>query len=237
VNLVLSFLNMNSEAKVLSAPRTVMLDNETATLSVGRATPIINVTPGTANTTGGSQVTYTNLGVSLSVTPRISANNYVNLKVIPEVSRKFDTIRRIVAGGEYDADEYDVRKIDTRVMIPSGNTLVLGGLAQDDVEEINSNVPILGDIPVLGYLFRHDNKARKKTNLLIFITPTIVRDEDFQPTKTDFLKNPVPSKDDIEPDWSAWDSGKPKDWNKKKKDEAKASDGTGSAGAQFSPVP
>ncbi len=236
VNLVFSFLNQNSEAKVLSAPRTVMLDNETATLSVTRASPIINVTPGTANTTGGSQISYTNLGVSLSVTPRISANDYVNLKVTPEVSRKFDTIKKIVADGIYEADEYDVRKIDTRVMIPSGNTLVLGGLSQDDVEEINRKVPVLGDIPVLGYLFRSDSKTRKKTNLLIFITPTIVRDEDFQPTKTDFLKNPVPTKDDVEADWSSWDNGKKKDWSKKKVG-AKATDANGGAGTQFAPVP
>jgi type II secretory pathway component GspD/PulD (secretin) len=239
VNLVFSFLNQNAEAKVLSAPRAVMLDNETAMISVTRASPIINVTPGTANTTGGSTIQYTNLGVILNVTPRISANNYVNLKVTPEVSRKFDTVRKIVADGVYEADEYDVRKIDTRVMIPSGNTLVLGGLAQDDVEEINSKVPLLGDIPGLGYLFRHDNKARKKTNLLIFITPTIVRDEDFQPTKTDFLKNVAPKKDEVEPDWSAWDTGKPKDWSKKKKDETKATEGQGgtSSGPQFAPVP
>lgn len=237
VNLVFSFLNQNSEAKVLSAPRAVMLDNETASISVTRASPIINVTPGTANTTGGSTIQYTNLGVILNVTPRISANNYVNLKVTPEVSRKFDTIKKIVADGVYEADEYDVRKIDTRVMIPSGNTLVLGGLAQDDVEEINVKVPVLGDIPGLGYLFRHDNKARKKTNLLIFITPTIVHDEDFQPTKTDFLKNSVPKRDEVEPDWSAWDTGKAKDWKKKKKDEAKTTDGQGANNAVFAPMP
>jgi type II secretory pathway component GspD/PulD (secretin) len=236
VNLVFSFLNQNSEAKVLSAPRAVMLDNETAIISVTRASPIFNVTAGTANTTGGSQITYTNLGVILTVTPRISANNYVNLKVAPEVSRIFDTVTKTVAGGVYQADEYDIRKIDTHVMIPSGNTLVLGGLSQDDVEEINHKVPVLGDIPGLGYLFRSDNKARKKTNLLIFITPTIVRDEDFQPTATDFLKAPVPTKDSVEKDWSAWDSGKPKDWSKKT-DKIKDTQGSGSATGQFSPVP
>lgn len=236
VNLVFSFLNQNSEAKVLSAPRAVMLDNEMAMISVTRASPIINVTPGTANTTGGSQISYTNLGVILTVTPRISANNYVNLKVTPEVSRIFDTVTKTVAGGIYQADEYDIRKIDTRVMIPSGNTLVLGGLSQDDVEEINHKVPVLGDIPGLGYLFRSDSKARKKTNLLIFITPTIVRDEDFQPTATDFLKAPVPTKDSVDKDWSAWDSGKPKDWSKKT-DHVKDTQGSGSATGQFAPVP
>ena len=61
---------------------------------------------------------------------------------------------------------------------------------------------------MLGGLFRADSKQRKQNNLMVFITPTIIQDEDFQPTKTDFLKTPVPSSDNVEEDWSAWDSGK-----------------------------
>lgn len=213
VRAVVSFLNKYAEAKVISSPRTVTLDNETAKIEVTRASPIINVTAGTANTTGGSQIQYTNLGVILNVTPRISANNYVNLKVAPEVSRVFDTVNRKVGDQIFEADEYDIRKIDTRVMIPSGHTLVLGGLVQDDVRNGNTKVPLLGDIPIFGYLFRSDTKSRQKSNLLVFLTPTIVQEEDFQPTQTTFLKNPVPTKDSVEGDWSAWDSGKPKDWN------------------------
>src|SRR6185312_11189326 len=165
VNAVFSFINQNSEARVISAPRTVTLDNETAMLAVTRATPIINVTAGTANTTGGSQITYTNLGIILHVTPRISANNYVNLQVMPEVSRVFDTVTKVINGETSQADEYDVRKMETQVMIPSGNTLVLGGLVQDDTRTANTKVPILGDIPGLGNAFRSDSKSRQKNNL------------------------------------------------------------------------
>jgi type II secretory pathway component GspD/PulD (secretin) len=209
---VISFLNKYAEAKVVSAPRMVTLDNEPAKIEVTRASPIINVTAGTANTTGGSQIQYTNLGVILNVTPRISANDYVNLKVTSEVSRVFDTVSKSLgAQGTFQADEYDIRKIDTRVMIPSGHTLVLGGLVQDDVRTGNTKVPLLGDLPVFGYLFRSDTKSRQKSNLLVFLTPTIVQEEDFQPTPTSFLKHPVPTKDTVDDDWSAWDSGKPKD--------------------------
>src|SRR5205807_3037068 len=140
VNAVISFLNQYAEAKVISAPRTVTLDNEPAKIEVTRASPIINITPGTVQVSGGSQITYTNLGIILNVTPRISANNYVNLKVVPEVSRIFDTVTRSVNNGIFQADEYDIRKIETRVIIPSGNTLVLGGLVQDDVR--NSDVKV-----------------------------------------------------------------------------------------------
>lgn len=230
VNAVIHFLNQYSEAKVISAPRTVTLDNEPARIEVTRASPIINVTAGTANTTGGSQITYTNLGIILNVTPRISANNYVNLKVTPEVSRIFDTITKNVGGAIFQADEYDIRKMETRVMIPSGNTLVLGGLVQDDVRSSNTKVPLLGDIPYLGHAFRSDTKSRQKSNLMVFITPTIVQDSDYQPTSTDFLKNPVPKTDSVDGDWSAWDSGKPKDWSKTDKSDQDLS-------SHFSEVP
>jgi len=218
VNAVFSFLNKNAEAKVISAPRTVTLDNEPARIEVTRASPIINVTAGTANTTGGSQITYTNLGIILNVTPRISANNYVNLKVVPEVSRIFDTVTKSLGvSGIFQADEYDIRRMETKVMIPSGNTLVLGGLVQDDVRTSNTKVPLLGDIPFMGSAFRSDSKSRQKNNLIIFVTPTIVQEEDYQPTKTDFLKTPTPTQDAVDGDWSAWDSGKPADWSKSAK--------------------
>ncbi len=211
VNAVFSFINQNSEARVISAPRTVTLDNEPAVLSVTRATPIINVTAGTANTTGGSTITYTNLGIILHVTPRISANNYVNLTVEPEVSRVFDTVTKVVNGSTSQADEYDVRRMETKVMVPSGNTLVLGGLVQDDTRTANTKVPVLGDIPFIGNAFRSDSKSRQKNNLLVFITPTIVTDDDYQPTKSSFLKTPLQTTE--EKPWSAWDSGKPVDWH------------------------
>jgi type II secretory pathway component GspD/PulD (secretin) len=218
VNAVFSFLNKNAEAKVISAPRTVTLDNEPARIEVTRASPIINVTAGTANTTGGSQITYTNLGIILNVTPRISANNYVNLRVVPEVSRIFDTVTKSLGvSGIFQADEYDIRRMETKVMIPSGNTLVLGGLVQDDVRNSNTKVPLLGDIPFMGSVFRSDSKTRAKNNLIIFVTPTIVQEEDYQPTKTDFLKTPTPAQDAVDGDWSAWDSGKPADWSKSAK--------------------
>src|SRR5207244_3532524 len=158
VKAVLSFLNKEADAKTISAPRTVTLDNEEAKIEVTRATPIINVTAGTANTTGGSQIQYTNLGVILKVTPRISANNFVNLRVLPEVSRVFETQHRIIGGSPFDVDVYDFRRLETRVMIPSGNTLVLGGLIQDDLRNQNTKIPLLGDIPVVGYAFRSEAK-------------------------------------------------------------------------------
>jgi type II secretory pathway component GspD/PulD (secretin) len=217
VKATLSFLNTYAETKVISSPRTVTLDNETASIEVGTLYPIVNTTAGTANTTGGSQITYSNLTVSLKVTPRISANNYVRLQVTPRVIRLGAPVTSTVNGSDNQVASFETREIITSVLIPSGNTLVMGGLISDEIHNGNTKVPLLGDLPLLGLLFRSDTKSRIKSNMLVFLTPTIVEDEDFQPTKSNFLKTKVPVKDTVEDgDWSAWNSGKPKDWSKHK---------------------
>jgi general secretion pathway protein D len=209
----LSFLNTDSDAKVIATPRAVTLDNETANLSVTEARPIFKTTAGTQGSPGGSEITYTNLGTILQVTPRISANNYVNLKVIPEVSSFVDTVTKTVSGQISEADVFAFRRIDTQVLIPSGNTLVLGGLISDSSSKGYTKVPIAGDVPIAGMLFRKESKTRSQKNLMIFITPTIVQDNDFQPTSSDFLKT-RPTEINQKP-WSAWNSGKPAiDWTK-----------------------
>ena len=187
---VLSFLNSSSEAQVVSTPRVVTLDNETATISVTRNFPIINVTASTAGvSSGSSQITYSNIGTILQVTPRITANDYIWLKVVPDVSSFFGTVTKTVAGVTYQADEFDTRHIETQVLIPNAHTLVMGGMVKDNPNAQYTKVPILGDIPVLGLAFRSQNKTMDKDNLLIFITPTIVQDADFKPTTSDFLNS------------------------------------------------
>jgi type II secretory pathway component GspD/PulD (secretin) len=212
VSAVLSFLNTDSDAKVLSTPRAVTLDNQEAVLTVTRAQPIFLTTAGTQGSPGGSQVTYTNLGTILKVTPRISANDTINLKVIPEVSGLGPEVTKTVSGQVNQADSFDIRRIETRVLIPSGNTLVMGGLVSDASQKGNTKVPFLGDIPLLGWAFRSENKSQTKKNLLIFITPTIVQNEDFQPTQTDFLKTKLTDGGDVK--FGAWDKGTPQDWSK-----------------------
>jgi type II secretory pathway component GspD/PulD (secretin) len=209
---VLSFLNTEAQAKVLSTPRAVTLDNQEATLSVTTAQPIFLTTAGTQGSPGGSQVTYTNLGTILKVTPRISANNTINLKVVPEVSDLGAKVQKTVSGQLNEADSFNVRKIETHVLIPSGNTLVMGGLVKDNTQNGNIKVPILGDIPGFGWAFRQESKLQDKRNMIVFITPTIVEDGDFTPTPTDFLH--IKPSDTPSAEFGAWDSGKPQDWSK-----------------------
>jgi len=211
---VLSFFNSSADAQVMSTPRIVTLDNEEASVDVTRGYPIFNTQAGTANSAGGSSVTYSNIGTTIHVTPRISANDYIWLKVLPVVSsfagNFAETVPNINSGGSttISAPTFESRSITTQVLIPNANTLVLGGLVQDSPAASYTKVPLLGDIPGLGFMFRSENKSEDKENLLIFITPTIVKDTDFQSNTQsgDFLQSkPVTMKDPMNPN-TAWDS-------------------------------
>jgi type IV pilus assembly protein PilQ len=212
LSVALSFLNSSADTKVLSEPRTVTLDNQKATIDVGLLYPIVNVSAGTANTSGGSSISYSNLTVSLDVTPRITANNFVELNVMQSILRLGPKFSSTVGGVANNVDSFFKRKIETSVLIPSGNTLVMGGLVSDENTTANTKVPLLGDIPILGWAFRQDSKERTRANLIVFITPTIVKDTDFQPAQSKFLHSS--GKEDALEEWSAWDSGKPRDWSK-----------------------
>lgn len=206
LSVVLSFLNESGDTKVVSEPRMVTLDNQKATIDVGLMYPIVNVSAGTANTAGGSSISYSNLTVNLDVTPRIAANNFIELKVQQGVLRLGPTFASTVADQVSQVDSFLTRKLDTTVLIPSGNTLVMGGLIQDQKRNGSTKVPILGDIPGLGFFFRSASKELDRQNLTIFITPTVVKDTDFQPSETTYLK--TNGKEQLTEDWSAWDSGK-----------------------------
>ena len=209
---VLSFLNASADAQVMSTPRIVTLDNETATISVQRTYPILQTTAGTQGSPGGSTITYSNVGTVLLVTPRISAGNTIRLKVTPTVATFFGYATLTANGATSQAPQFDNRTMDTQVLIPNANTLVMGGLVDDNPAETATKVPVLGDIPFLGAAFRSESKAADKKNLLIFITPTILQDADFHPTTTDFLNaQPQKRKEVLDPN-SVWDSSKPHNW-------------------------
>jgi type IV pilus assembly protein PilQ len=188
VRAVLSFLNSDSDTEVVATPRQVTADNQLATLSVTRAYPIFEITPGSAQTPPTARITYTNLGTILKVTPRIAAKSNVFLRVVPEVSNIDSKDRQIINGDVNEANVYAIRRMETEVLIPSGNTLVMGGLISDTTSKASTKVPFLGDLPGIGAAFRHESKEHRKSNLIIFITPTIVQATDFQPMSTDFLQ-------------------------------------------------
>jgi len=214
VSAVLSFLNRDSDSQVVATPRAVTLDNQTALLEVTRAFPIFQITPGSANSPAGASISYTNLGTILKVTPRIAADKNISMRVIPEVSNIDSIDRQTINGAANTANIYAIRRIETHVMIPSGNTLVMGGMLSDTSTKDYTKVPILGDIPVLGWAFRSEGKSRNKQNLLIFITPTIVENDDFHESASgrEFLKTRFTERGQAKQ--SIWDSARPQDWSK-----------------------
>ncbi len=216
VSAVLSFLNKDTDTDVVATPRAVTMDNQPAKLSVTKAYPIFNVTPGSANSPAGASTLYTNLGTILTVTPRIAADNNISLKVVPEVSNIDSKDSQTINGLANVANVYAIRRIETVVLIPNGHTLVMGGLINDTSTKVYTKVPILGDAPIIGLAFRHEDKQRSKQNLLIFVTPTVVQDTDFQvaANSADFLKTQTKELPEIKD--NAWDSGKPYDWTKSK---------------------
>jgi general secretion pathway protein D len=189
LSVALSFLNSSADTKVISEPRTVTLDNQKASIDVGLLFPIVNVSAGTSQTAGGSSISYSNLTVTLDVTPRITANSNVELEVLQSVLRLGPKFTSTVGSAQNSVDSFFTRKIKTSVLIPSGNTLVMGGLVSDEHTSANTKVPLLGDIPVLGWAFPPRQQGTQPAkNLIVFITPTIVKDTDFQPAETSFLK-------------------------------------------------
>lgn len=214
VNAVLSWLNKEADTEVIATPRAVTMDNQLATLMVTKAYPIIKVTPGSQNSPPGAEITYTNIGVILQVTPRITANNYISLRVVPEVSNIDSKDVQKANGVDFSANVYAIRRIETKVIIPSGNTLVMGGLISDTSGKTLSKVPVLGDAPAIGGLFRHKKDVRNKQNLLIFVTPTVVDDSSFTASNsgTEFLKTQYKEKPEVKE--TIWDSAHPADWTK-----------------------
>jgi len=141
---VLSFLNSDNDTKVLSTPRTITLDNEPPTFPSSAATRFSMSAQAHRTPRVAPKTTYVETGTKLIVTPRISANDLIRLTINPEVSDDAARLSRSLGGYSYQADAYDIRRINTQVLIPSGNTLVMGGLVSDATTKGYSKWPVSG---------------------------------------------------------------------------------------------
>ena len=160
----------NRNVNVLSTPNITVLDNQEANLSVGQEVPVTTGSQtGSNNDNPFTTVERKDVGIQLKVTPQINEGDSVQMKIEQVVSQVAD------ANGAVDI-RFDKRELSTSVLVKDGNMIALGGLMQEKTLESEQKVPILGDIPVLGALFRSTNNQTEKTNLMIFIRPTILRD-------------------------------------------------------------
>jgi type IV pilus assembly protein PilQ len=175
LSLTLRLLNEDADAEFLANPRIVTADNRQAKIEISRAQPVpqLNFNEQTATAVFGG-FTDKKFGNTLLVTPSVNKDNYITLGVKPEISNKVGDATFIFAGATVASPIIDTRTLDSNVLIKSGDTLAIGGLLQDEVNKGRNKVPVLGDIPILGYLFQERLNARTKRNLLVFVTPTIL---------------------------------------------------------------
>jgi type IV pilus assembly protein PilQ len=168
-------LNEDSDAEFLANPRVVTADNQQAKIEVIRNQPVpqLNFNEQTATAVFGGFQDKT-FGNTLIVRPSINKDNFITLQVKPEISNKVGDFDFIFNGADVKSPIIDKRTLDSNVLIKSGDTLALGGLISDQASKGRTKVPVLGDIPVLGYAFQSHDNERHKRNLLIFVTPTII---------------------------------------------------------------
>jgi type II secretory pathway component GspD/PulD (secretin) len=175
MSLTLRLLNEDSDAEFLANPRVVTADNQQAKIEIIRNQPVpqLNFNEQTATAVfGGFQDK--KFGNTLVVRPSVNKDNFITLAVKPEISNKVGDATFIFAGATVASPVIDTRSLDSNVLIKSGDTLAIGGLVQDEVTKGRTKVPIMGDIPILGYFFQERLNARTKRNLLVFVTPTII---------------------------------------------------------------
>ncbi len=172
MGVLIQALKTDGSTNILSTPSVVTLDNEEATLSVGEEVPFVtgsfsSISNNNSNSNPFTTVNREEVGVMLKVKPQISKGNAVRLEIEQESSK--------VKSGEPGLQTTSKSTMQTNVMIQDGELLILGGLIEDQSDNTASKVPLLGDIPLLGRLFKSSNKSESQSVLMMFIRPTIIR--------------------------------------------------------------
>jgi general secretion pathway protein D len=175
-------LDKDSTANILSTPQLLTLDNEEARIQVGQNIPIVTGNFTLAGAGGGvvnpfQTVDRRDIGVALKIRPQIAEGGAVKMQIYQEVSSIFNaqSPQGIIL---------NKRAIESNVVVDDGQIIVLGGLISDDVQTGKEAVPVLGDIPILGTLFRYDTRRREKINLMVFLRPVVLRDTNTTATLT-----------------------------------------------------
>src|SRR5258706_9278855 len=169
VNLELSALEADNRGKVVSSPRVITADKKKAIISQGTEIPYL-----TAAASGATTVSFKPAFLELSVTPRITPDD----RIIMDLEVKKDSVGALIpsglAGGTIPS--IDSKRVTTQVLVDNGDTIVLGGIFEQTTRTTVDKVPFLGDLPLVGYMFKRTVKQDDKTELLIFVTPKIVKD-------------------------------------------------------------
>jgi general secretion pathway protein D len=172
------FLQSQTNTNIVSTPNLITLDNEEAKIIVGSNVPFITgqfTNTGVATTSPFQTIERKDVGITLRIKPQVGEGGTVRMQIFQEAS----SISQQVAPGTSNAGpSTDKRSIESTVVVDDGAILVLGGLIEDRFTDQKSKVPLLGDLPVVGALFRSESRTRKRTNLMVFLRPVVLRDAD-----------------------------------------------------------
>jgi len=166
-------LESDANANILSTPNLLTMDNEEAKIVVGQNVPFITgqyaQTGSTTTPSPFQTIERRDVGLTLKVRPQVSEGGSIKMQIYQEISslRPTTTATDVIT---------DMRSIDSTVLVDDGRIIVLGGLIQDSMQDGVDKVPVLGDIPLLGHLFRSEKRKRMKTNLMVFLRPHVLRD-------------------------------------------------------------
>lgn len=169
---MLSAIASNNQNNILATPSIVTLDNAEAEFSVGQDVPILTGSQTTNSDNVFNTVSRKTVGIKLKVKPQINKGQSVLMQIEQEVSSVADNTQ--VSADSLGAT-FNIRTVNNTVLVDSGETVVVGGLLDKTNSEVESSVPLLGKIPVLGALFRSTSVKESKRNLMLFIRPTIIR--------------------------------------------------------------
>jgi general secretion pathway protein D len=170
------YLQANGDGNILSTPNLLTLDNEEAKIVIGQNVPFVTGQYTNSGTTSGTvnpfqTIERKDVGLTLRVKPQISENGTVKLTIFQEVSSVQASSVNSPTGLITNK-----RSIESNVLVGDGSIVVLGGLLQDEYAGNQEKVPGLGDVPLFGNLFKSETRSRKKTNLMVFLRPVVVRD-------------------------------------------------------------
>ncbi len=173
LDITLHALQEAGKLNILSRPYILTSNNQAATITVGSQVPFAT---GETTSNVGTQTTteYRDIGIILEVTPSINPEGLVNMTVRPEISSLSGESVQI--SEKLDLPVFTTRSSETKVAVRDGQTIVIGGLIQDELRDTIRKVPLLGDVPILGHLFKRTEKGKSKTELLIFLTPHVAQD-------------------------------------------------------------
>jgi general secretion pathway protein D len=167
-----TFLQTNVDSNILSTPTLLTLDNEEAKIVVGQNVPFITGSYSNPNAAGGNPfqtIERKDVGLTLKVKPQISESGTVKLNIYQEVSSVYKTDAQ-------SGPTTNKRSIESNVLVEDGSIVVLGGLLSEEYSGNASQVPLFGDIPVIGWLFKSESRTRNKKNLMVFLRPVVMRD-------------------------------------------------------------